>query len=226
MSRDAVPAETGGELKERLEAERAGLPFLVHRDGSQNQVVTPLAPDGPRLAVGRSEDADVRLDFDPEVSRLHAELERAGGEWLVVDDGLSSNGTFVGGERVVGRRRLQDGDAVRFGSTLVLFRAPGGTTTETLRAAGIPEASRVSETQKRVLIGLCRPFREDSEFATPATNKEIAAEVFLSVDAVKAHLRALFERFEVGELPQNKKRVRLAELAMRSGVVGPRDLRG
>ena len=39
-----------------------------------------------------------------------------------------------------------------------------------------------------------------------------------------ANLRILFERFEVRDLPQNKKRIRLAELAVRSGVVSPRDL--
>ena len=42
------------------------------------------------------------LDFDPEVSRVHAELERLGDDWTVADDGLSRNGSFVNGERVVG----------------------------------------------------------------------------------------------------------------------------
>ena len=93
-----------------------------------------------------------------------------------------------------------------------------------MAAADHPEASAVTDTQRRVLVALCRPFREGSEFASPATNKQIAEEVFLSVDAVKANLRALFERFEVGDLPQNQKRVRLAELALRSGVISPRDL--
>jgi hypothetical protein len=84
----------------------------------------------------------------------------------------------------------------------------------------------VTDTQRRVLVALCRPFREGSEFASPATNKQVADEVFLSVDAVKANLRALFETFDVGDLPQNQKRVRLAELALRSGVISPRDLEG
>ena len=53
----------------------------------------------------------------------------------------------------------------------------------------------LSETQRRVLVALCRPFRDGSAFATPATNQEIAAEVFLGVDAVKTHLRALFAKF-------------------------------
>jgi hypothetical protein len=225
--RDAVPADTASELKDRIEAERRGLPFLVWRDADGKQVLRGLAPEIVRLTVGRSEAADLSLPFDSEVSRVHAELERLGDDWTVSDDGLSRNGSFVNGERVLGRRRLRDGDALRFGETLVLYRSPGTAGgAETVAAADRPEASALTETQRRVLISLCRPFREGSEFATPATNRQIADEVFLSVDAVKANLRALFERFDVGDLPQNQKRIRLAELAIRSGVVAPRDLEG
>jgi pSer/pThr/pTyr-binding forkhead associated (FHA) protein len=225
VSRDAVPAETARELKARIEAERRGAPFLVYRDADGQQMIRELAAGRDRLTVGRSEAADVSLEFDPEVSRVHAELERLGEDWTVADDGLSRNGSFVNGERVVGRRRLRDGDALRFGDTLVLFRSPaqaGGV--ETVAATERADVSRVTDTQRRVLIALCRPFREGSEFASPASNKQVADEVFLSVDAVKANLRSLFESFEVGDLPQNQKRVRLAELALRSGVITPRDL--
>ena len=45
----------------------------------------------------------------------------------------------------------------------------------------------------------------------------------LSVDAVKAHLRGLFERFGLEDLPQNQKRGRLAATALVSGLVTPRD---
>ncbi len=38
MTPDAVPAQSGGELKSRMmEAERAGEPFLVYRDGDGAQ---------------------------------------------------------------------------------------------------------------------------------------------------------------------------------------------
>jgi pSer/pThr/pTyr-binding forkhead associated (FHA) protein len=224
--RDALPAHSGSELKLRLEAERRGEPFLVYRDARGTQVVRELGSAESKLAVGRGESAGIRLDFDPEVSSLHAELERIGDDWVLVDDGLSRNGSFVNGERVSGRRRLLDGDALRFGQTLLVFRSPAGAAGETVPAADTPDASSVTDTQRRILIALCRPYREGSDFASPATNKQIAAEVFLSVDAVKGHLRALFEKFDVGGLPQNRKRVRLAELALRSGVISPRDLEG
>jgi len=227
VSPHAVPAETARELKARIEAERRGAPFLVYRDAEGQQLIQELAGGSDRLTVGRSEAAEVSLEFDREVSRVHAELERLGEDWTVADDGLSRNGSFVNGERVVGRRRLRDGDALRFGDTLVLFRSPaqaGGQ--ETVAATDRPDVTRVTDTQRRVLIALCRPFREGSEFASPASNRQVADEVFLSVDAVKANLRNLFETFEVSDLPQNQKRIRLAELALRSGVISPRDLEG
>ena len=39
------------------------------------------------------------LTWDPDASRVHAELVRLADAWVVVDDGLSRNGTFVNGER-------------------------------------------------------------------------------------------------------------------------------
>jgi pSer/pThr/pTyr-binding forkhead associated (FHA) protein len=38
--------------------------------------------------------------------------------------GCRENGSFVNGERVVGRRRLRDGDELRLGGTQIQFRAP------------------------------------------------------------------------------------------------------
>ena len=46
----------------------------------------------------------------------------------------------------------------------------------------------------------------------------------MTVDAVKAQLRALFTKFELGDLPQHEKRVRLAECVMQYGLISPQDL--
>jgi hypothetical protein len=77
----------------------------------------------------------------------------------------------------------------------------------------------LTETQERILAALCRPLQEHGAFATPATNQEIADEVFLSVDAVKGHLRALYAKFGIESLPQNQKRARLAEIALAGSPV-------
>jgi pSer/pThr/pTyr-binding forkhead associated (FHA) protein len=116
-------AASPAELQEQLIAVRGGSPFLLYRNGERQQRIICL--EGRcEVTVGRDEGADVALSWDNQVSRLHAELECIAGQWTVVDDGLSSNGSFVNGERVSGRRRLADGDALRFGRTQVVFRAP------------------------------------------------------------------------------------------------------
>jgi pSer/pThr/pTyr-binding forkhead associated (FHA) protein len=214
------------ELKARLEAERTGLPFLVYRDAAGDQQLVPLERDRDRLSIGRRSGADLQLKWDTEVSRLHAMLERVAGEWTVVDDGLSANGTFLGTERLAGRRRLIDGDVLRFGHTLVAFRDPAAVTAgATSKGEDLASIARLSDAQRRVLVALCRPFREGSAFAAPATNQQIAEELYLSLDAVKTHLRVLFGKFGIEHLPQNQKRLQLVELAMRSGLITERDLR-
>ena len=84
----------------------------------------------------------------------------------------------------------------------------------------------ISEAQRRVLISLCRPYREGGAFAVPPTNAEIAAELVIGVDTVKAHMRALYDRFGVGDVPQQRKRAALVEVAFRSGEIALRDLDG
>ncbi len=217
-------AVTGSELKAQIEAEREGRPFLVFRDEAAEQRILPVAADRTEIWIGRAQSADITLEWDREVSNLHAQLEFVGEECTLVDDGLSTNGSYVNEERVSGRRRLSDGDIVRVGRSRILFRAPGAVGESTVISTDAISAAGVSPAQRRVLVELCRPFKDGAAFATPAGNQEIAAELHLSVDAVKTHLRALFEKFELGEVPQNQKRVTLVQRAMQSGLISARDL--
>lgn len=218
-------AVTAQELKAQIETERLGRPFLVHRNVEGEQRITVVGADVSALWVGRSPSADLHIEWDTEVSSLHAQLEMAGDECTVVDEGLSRNGSFVNGERVSGRRHLRDGDMLRFGQTLVLYRKPGEATADsTVLSSDALTAAGVSPGQRRVLVALCRPFKEGAAFATPATNGEIAEELHLSVDAVKTHLRALFEKFGVEDLPQNQKRVALVQRALQTGLITEREL--
>jgi pSer/pThr/pTyr-binding forkhead associated (FHA) protein len=221
----APHSSSPAELKERIEAERLGMPFLLYRDGGAGQQIYTLEDTATRkITVGRAPDADVVLGWDAKVSGLHAELERIGADWAIVDDGLSRNGTFVNGERLHGRRRLEDGDMVRCGDTVALFRHPLGPPMEVTMVAGDTlTAADLSEQQRKVLIALCRPSKEGTDYSPP-TNQEIADELFLSVDAVKLHLRALFDKFGVADLPQNKKRLALVGRALQSGLISWRDL--
>ena len=220
QAHSASPAE----LRERIEAERRGRPFLVFRGEDREQRIVELDRQGDRVSVGRGTGNGVSLPWDTEVSRLHAELEAIAGEWTVSDDGLSRNGTYVNGQRISGRHRLRDGDVISVGQTSIAYRRPASEDSQPTKIAGERlSLGDLPPTQRQVLVALARPYKHD-EFAIPATNGDIAAELHLSVDAVKSHLRSLFGRFGIEHLPQNQKRSRLVAEALQSGVLSTRDL--
>jgi DNA-binding CsgD family transcriptional regulator len=213
------------ELQARIGAERAGSPFLVYRDADDRQAIVVLDDLGQRLTLGRRAGNDIVLDWDEEVSRVHAAFERVGPDWLITDDGLSHNGTWVNGERVTGQRRLRDGDVIAVGVTALAFVAPAeGASQPTVTARGPHPGASLTPAQRRVLVALCRPYGQSMLVAAPPSNREIADELVVSVDAVKATLRALFALFGVDHLPQNRKRAALVEVALRTGAVARREL--
>ena len=76
------------------------------------------------MTVGRSADADIRL-HDERASRLHARLDYRGpgtsdDTTFFIEDLESTNGTFVNGAQMQ-RVRLQPGDKVRIGDTILKF---------------------------------------------------------------------------------------------------------
>lgn len=212
------------ELKRQIEMERLGVPLLIYRDAADEQRILPIEGERGTIWIGRSPSADLSLSADGEVSGLHAQIDFVGSECTLLDDGISRNGSFVNEERV-GRRRLRDGDVIRVGHSRIAFRAPAAARgASTVIAADAMSVAGVSPAQRRVLVALCRPFKSGASFATPATNQEIAGELHLSVDAVKTHLRALFEKFELAEVPQGGKRVALVQRALQSGLIAEREL--
>ena len=210
------------ELQELIYACRRGAPFLFLRDDGAVQQVIWLGAD--RLVLGRAPGSDLEISWDPSVSAVHAYFERRGPRWVIEDDGLSRNGTFVNGERLRGQRTLRDGDVIGVGDTVMGFRDPEPE--PVLATISVPTLSApvVSDAQRRVLVALCRPLAAQDS-AAPATNEQIAGELFLSLSAVKGHLRVLFTRFGLEEAPQNQKRLLLAERALATATVIPEHLR-
>jgi hypothetical protein len=198
-----------------------GSATLFLRDGTGALQLVNL--DGDRAVLGRAPGSDLQIAWDPRVSGVHAFLERRGPQWILEDDGMSRNGTFVDGERVRGQRTLRDGDVIQLGDTLIGYRDPTPTVAATLTVPTV-SAPAVSTAQRRVLVALCRPLL-CGETTAPATNEQIAHELVLSLPAVKGHLRVLFNRFGLEKERQNQKRLLLAERALASGVVSARDLR-
>ena len=221
--RPATAPRRGAELQRQMQVERAGMPYLRWRDADGELCLRSLSADDGRLTIGRDPDADIAFTSDPEVSRTHAMLDRVGGAWTLLDDGLSRNGSYVNARRVAGRQRLADGDRIVVGVSEVTYHAAARVAGDETVPAGAGVARRpLSETQRKILIALCRPVQR-SESATPATNREIGDEVGLSVDAVKSHLRGLFEIYGLGDLPQNQKRATLVATVLVSGELAPRE---
>jgi hypothetical protein len=214
----ALRSVTPRELAQRIAAERLGLPFLVHLDGERRQRIVELPEAGTPLSIGRGPSAGVALTWDTEVSRLHAVLERVGDEWTISDEGLSRNGTFVNGQRLLGRRRLRDGDAIAVGHTVLVFRTGAATAAQTTTTTRELAPPVLTAAQRRVLRALCGPDGAGM-FTGPHSNREIAEELFLGVETVKSHLRVMFELFGLSALPQNRKRGELMRRAVEAGLV-------
>jgi class 3 adenylate cyclase len=107
------------------DAERPESPVLRYRDDLGVEHCRRLDHDRS-MTIGRGEEVDVSLSWDRSVSSAHAEATRLGEDWVIVDAGVSRNGTFVNNERVTGRRRLRDGDAIRVGRTTLVFNQAAG----------------------------------------------------------------------------------------------------
>ncbi|MGP3978661.1 FhaA domain-containing protein [Streptomyces sp. 8N114] len=88
----------------------------VEINGNRHQI------SGPTLVLGRSTEADVRID-DPGVSRRHCEI-RAGNPSSIQDLG-STNGIVVDGQHTT-RATLRDGSRIVVGSTTIIYRQAEG----------------------------------------------------------------------------------------------------
>jgi DNA-binding winged helix-turn-helix (wHTH) protein len=82
--------------------------------------------------IGRDPRCDVWLDHDG-ISRRHARIRIVKAQPAMVEDLQSTNGTFVGRERVVTPRSLADKDVIKLGSVTVQFREWSETTQGTRR---------------------------------------------------------------------------------------------
>ena len=119
------------------------VPAIVHRLApwprhcwSSARAMRPGArsPSRGRSTIGRAEDADLVLE-DAGISRHHARIGDEAGIVTIEDLG-SSNGTFVNGEPVEGRRPLRDGDEIQVGGALLQF--VGGSGETLVMGAGAP----------------------------------------------------------------------------------------
>jgi hypothetical protein len=96
-------------------------------EGQWTRLGALVMPDGRRIALGDEPATIGRLPecavpiADPQSSRRHAEIRPHGDGFVVVDLG-SMNGTTVN-RRAITEYRLEDGDEIGIGSTVIRFEA-------------------------------------------------------------------------------------------------------
>ena len=105
--------------------------------------------------LGRGAHNDVRLS-DESVSETHAKLQKREDGWYVVDMD-STNGTYVGGSRVNGERKLDGSPDLRFGGLKFRFTPSGAGSaaaveakgTRAIAAVALPAAASAETTKKQ-----------------------------------------------------------------------------
>lgn len=154
--------------------------MLVRRDGKPPR---EYVLGGSPATVGRNNDNEVVLD-DPGVSRYHARIEWRGPACLL-QDLASTNGTWVNDARVESPTRIHDGDVLRLGAVSLVFTIEG---VRTLALA--PDGQR-----RTLPDGLSA--REAEVLALLAggmSNREIAAELVVSIRTVERHVSNVYRK--------------------------------
>ncbi len=93
------------------------MPALVIQKADGSRLSFPI--DKERVTIGRSRESDVFLP-DQWLSRVHAEIQRRHGSYVVADLG-SKNGTLLNGERLLAGQSLRNGDVITLGEHRLTF---------------------------------------------------------------------------------------------------------
>jgi len=92
-------------------------PRLIIIEGTTE--IGKVFPLGNGLTIGRSPDNDIVL-ANSFVSHIHARILEKNGAYFI-EDLNSTNGTFLGGKRILKPAQLKSGNRIRIGKTLLEF---------------------------------------------------------------------------------------------------------
>jgi DNA-binding CsgD family transcriptional regulator len=163
-------------------------PTLRFSGGQVSGLAIRLTEDDGTL--GRRED-NAYVVADPQVSRVHAQLEKRSGAVLVTDLG-SSGGTRVNGDELSGPHVVTHGDVISFGGVEARFEDPASAAaneqaTMVFELPKVETGPSLSPRQQQVLEGI----------AEGMTNKEIGAELGITERTVKAYAQEVYEKLGV-----------------------------
>ena len=204
-------------------AREQGHAYVRYRDAADFHAVA-LDPSASPIYIGRDEGCGVRIVHDARVSRRHARLIFGAGQWSI-EDGPSRNGTFVEGRRTTGEQILLDRTTFTVGKTLLsLHMPPKSDVVATLADEPPTRLLHPSQTQRKVLVALARPFlTSDDNVAVTPTNAEIAAELGYQAATIRDAISDLYQQAGLGR-GAGDRRAQLVRLAIREHAVTPRDL--
>ena len=113
---------------------------------------------------------------DPQLSRRHVEVKPHRDGWVVKDLG-GRNGTWINGQRLFGEQKLEPGDVIRIGSTLVIhaFLAADGDGCHSVAPGLIGDSDKIAAVRRAVgmVAGKGRAVLITGE---TGTGKELVAE--------------------------------------------------
>ncbi len=131
--------------------------FLVvdHLEDANRESEVVDLPDGKEITIGRAPTVTVIIE-DDQVSRVHARVRRRG-DIIEVEDLGSRNGTWVNGERIDSKRRLNTGDEISIGPIVAVLGVTGSLRSPTSPAGSFerpivmdPEMGRVYTLVERI----------------------------------------------------------------------------
>lgn len=125
------------------------------------------------ITIGRDLDCDLKIPL-PEISRKHCKLEIDGGE-LFIEDLNSTNGTFLNGVKVKGRKKLQAGDVISLAGAIGFV----------IQIGNIPQETEINidKIEDLIKVKTSPPQRKEEEQAelsatsATATDEDIADEI-------------------------------------------------
>jgi len=111
---------------------------------------TSVSSHGAPVVIGRLGSCDLVL-ADSQVSRHHASITLEGEEFILVDM-QSSNGTFLGNERV-SRHALRDGDSIRIGYNVLTVSIIDDEAKTALAPKGAPDGT-MTQARPRAVVAV------------------------------------------------------------------------
>lgn len=99
---------------------QGGIPGSVYVVAAPNQRPRSI-PLKEEMTIGRSLQCDISIPDDRFISQYHARISLQNGNCVVEDLG-STNGTYLNGARIKSPARVQRGDRISLGNTILEFR--------------------------------------------------------------------------------------------------------